>query len=153
MDKNTKRGVAVLLAASLSLMLAVACTTTPVSPVAPTATVTLKPTDRPPAAPTPTLEERRNQTPTDFGYNTRVLDGNIHVWHVPHCPPVPPATFVASIILTDLSSGSHLYLNRDGSVKASPLPDYRSAEAEELFAAVLGDTSMMERILVPFECP
>ena len=46
------------------------------------------------------------------------------MWHVPRCPPVPPATWVASIILTDLRSGSHLYLNGDGSVRDSPSPDY-----------------------------
>ena len=55
-----------------------------------------QPAPRPLPPPTPTLEERRIQTPTDFGGNTRVVDGDIHVWHVPRCPPVPPATWVAS---------------------------------------------------------
>ena len=75
------------------------------------------------------------------------------MWHAPHCPPVPPATFVASVILTDLRSGSHLYLNRDGSVRSSPGPDYRTDEGRERFAEVLRDSSLMELILVPFECP
>ena len=79
-----------------------------------------QPAPRPLPPPTPTLEERRIQTPTDFGGNTRVVDGDIHVWHVPRCPPVPPATWVASIILTDLRSGSHLYLN--GTVPSETLP-------------------------------
>ena len=93
------------------------------------------------------------QVPGNFGYNTRVVDEDIHVWHAPHCPPVPPATFVAPIILTDLSSGSHLYLNRDGSVRSSPGPDYRTDEGRERFAGVLEDNSLMELILTPFECP
>lgn len=107
----------------------------------------------PPPPPTPTLEERRVQTPTDFGYNTRVVDGDIHVWHAPHCRPVPPAEFVASVILTDLRSGSHLYLNRDGSVRTSPPPDYRTDEGRARLAEVLDDRSLMEVILTRFECP
>ena len=75
------------------------------------------------------------------------------MWHVPRCPPVPPATWVASIILTDLRSGSHLYLNGDGSVRDSPSPDYRSDEGRKRFTQVLGDGSLMELILAPMECP
>ena len=112
---------------------------------------TAPPLQRPPRA--PTVDERRVQTPTDFGYNTRVVDGDIHVWHAPHCRPVPPAEFVASVILTDLDSGSHLYLNRDGSVRTSPAPDYRTDEGRERLAGVLADRSLMELILTPFECP
>ena len=107
----------------------------------------------PPPPPTPTLEERRVQTPTDFGYNTRVVDGDIHVWHAPHCRPVPPAEFVASVILTDLDSGSHLYLNRDGSVRTSPAPVYRTDAGRKRLAGVLGNRSLMDVILTPFECP
>ena len=101
----------------------------PPAPAAPpalhTAVVTevAAPVRRPPPPPTrDTLEERRVQTPTDFGYNTRVVDGDIHVWHAPHCPPVPPAEFVASVILTHLGLGPHsyLHLNRDGSLRSSP---------------------------------
>ena len=85
------------------------------------------PTSAPLPPPTPTLEERAVQTPTDFGYNTRVVDGDIHVWHAPHCPPVPLATFVASIILTHLVSPySYLHLKRDGTVTGS---NYRTEEA------------------------
>jgi hypothetical protein len=106
---------------------------------------------RPP--PAPTVDEGLVQTPTDFGYNTRVVDGDIHVWHAPHCRPIPPAEFVASVILTDLDSGSHLYLNRDGSVRTSPAPDYRTDEGRERLAGVLADNTLMELILTPFECP
>jgi len=138
---KSRRGhwIAVVLAASLLLVTVSGCGETP--------------PPRPPPPPTPTLEERRVQTPTDFGYNTRVVDGDIHVWHAPHCRPVPPAEFVASVILTDLRSGSHLYLNRDGSVRSSPPPDYRSDEGRERFAEVLADRSLKEVILNRFECP
>ena len=108
---------------------------------------------RPPLPPTPTREEREVQTPTEYGNNTRIVDGDIHVWYVPTCPPVPPATWVASIILTDLRSGSHLYLNRDGSVRTSPPPDYRTEEGRERFAEVLEDSSLMEHILTFPKCP
>ena len=139
---------------------------TPTSDPLPTPTLTLKsptsvplptpttnlndPMSAPPLAPTPTLEERAVQTPTDFGYNTRVVDGDIHVWHAPHCPPVPPATFVASIILTDLGSYSYLHLKRNGTVTAS---EYRNEEGRERFVEVLEDSDLMELILTPFECP
>ena len=123
MESHTSFWIAVLLAAGLLLLSVVAYGVTPPPPTPiPPAPAAPEP-KRPPPPPTPTEEERRIQTPTDFGTNTRVVDGDIHVWHAPTCPPVPPAAWVASIILTDLRSGSHLYLNRDGS---SPAPDYRS---------------------------
>ena len=106
-----------------------------------------------PPAPTPTDKQRRIQTPMNFGSNTRVVDGDIHVWHIPTCQPVPPATWVASVILTDLRSGSNLHLNRDGSVLDSPAPNYRSDEGRDRLAEVLEDSSLMELILAPMECP
>ena len=153
MASMTKLGAAIWLAISLALISIFACAETPVALTPPTATATPDSFARHPTAPTPTLEERRNQTPTDFGYNTRVVDGDLHVWHVPHCPPVPPATFVAPVIVTDLRSGSQVHLNRDGSVKSSPPPDYRNAEAQDRLSTMLADFSMMGRILAPFECP
>ena len=145
-------GIAIWLAVNLSLLTVLACAETAVSPTPPTATAILEPTRQPPPAPTPTQDERRIQTPTDYGNNTRVVDGDIHVWHLP-CPPRHPAIFVAPIILTDLRSGSHLYLNRDGSFRRSPLPDYRTYEGRVRFAEVLNDSSLRELILTPPECP
>ncbi len=167
MESNTNLGTPVLLAAGLLLLTIIACEHTPESPapagetaspeartpspIPPTPTPEARKLPLPP--PTPTLEERKVQTPTDYGGNTRVVDGDIHVWHVPTCPPVPPATWVASIILTHLGSGSHLYLNRDGSVRTSPPPDYRTDEGRERLAGVLEDSSLMKTILTPPECP
>ena len=141
MELHKTFGTVVLVATSL-LLTVVACGETSVSPT---------PTSVPLPPPTPTLEERAVQTPTDFGYNTRVVADDIHVWHAPHCPPVPPATFVASVILTHLVSPySYLHLKRDGTVTGS---NYRTEEARQRFAEVLEDSALMERILTRPECP
>ena len=175
MVDRTMLGIATSLAGGLALLAVVACAASPAPPggtedgIAERATaepsgdetlagtgtaVAEQPTaQRPPLPRTPIQEEREVQTPTDYGNNTRVVDGDIHVWYVPTCPPVPPATWVASIILTDLRSGSHLYLNRDGSVRISPRPDYRTEEGRERFAEVLEDSSLMELMLTFPECP
>lgn len=110
---------------------------------------------RPLLPPTPTLEERKFQLPTDFGNNTKTVADDIHVWCVPTCPPVPPATFVAPIILTYLGadSYSYLHLNRDGTIKDIKVPDHPTNEAQERFDEVLQDTSLMEQILTSPECP
>ena len=152
MESHKNLGIAALLVAGLLLAIA-ACAETraPSTPIPPATSAPAPPS--PPLAPTPTEEERRIQTPMDTGTNTRVVDGDIHVWHAPTCPPVPPASWVASIILTDLRSGSNLHLNRDGSVRDSPAPDYRSDEGRERFAEALVDSSLMELILAPMECP
>ena len=152
MESPTYFGTAALLAGSLLLVAAIACAETRV-PSTPIPPATPLPAPTAPPAPTPTDEQRRIQTPMNFGSNTRIVDGDIHVWHIPTCPPVPPATWVAPVILTDLRSGSNLHLNRDGSIRDSPAPDYRSDEGRERIAEVLGDSSLMEFILAPMECP
>ena len=111
MGSNPTLRVVILTAVSVALLTVIACaeeyvppTPMPPAPPAPaapppTAVVTEveAPVRRPPPPPpTPTLEERRVQTPTNFGYNTRVVDSDIHVWHAPHCPPVPPADLRSS---------------------------------------------------------
>ena len=157
---------AVIWSALGMLMLAViACDESPASPTPtaaqPTAEARLTPEQaipeikRPSPPPTPTLEERKFQLPTDFGNNTKTIADDIHVWYAPSCPPIPPATFVAPIILTHLSSDSYsrLYLNRDGSVKDVKVPDHPTDEARERFADVLQDSSLMEQILTFPECP
>ena len=155
MELHKTFGTVVLVATSL-LLTVVACGETSVSPT-PTSAPLPAPTSVPLRAsvplspPTPTLEERAVQTPTDFGYNTRVVADDIHVWHAPHCPPVPPAIFVASVILTHLVSPySYLHLKRDGTVTGS---NYRTEEARQRFAEVLEDSALMERILTRPECP
>ena len=149
MELHKTFGTVVLVATSL-LLTVVACGETSVSPTPPSVPL-LAPPSVPLPAPTPTIEERAVQTPTDFGYNTKVVADDIHVWHAPHCPPVPPATFVASVILTHLVSPySYLHLKRDGTVTGS---NYRTEEARQRFAEVLEDSALMERILTRPECP
>ena len=138
--------IATFLTASLLLLAVVACAEPP-PPATPIPPATPLP------APTPTDQQRRIQTPMNFGSNTRIVNGDLHVWHIPTCPPVPPATWVAPVILTDLRSGSNLHLNRDGSVRGSPVPDYRSDEGRKRLNEVLADSSLMELILAPMECP
>ena len=152
MKAPTNFGTAALFAGSLLLAAAIACVDTraPSTPIPP---ATPAPAPTAPPAPTTTDEQRRIQTPTNFGTNTRVVDGDIHVWHIPTCPPAPPATWVAPVILTDLRSGSNLHLNKDGSILDSPAPDYRSDEGRKRFTEALGDSSLMELILAPMECP
>ena len=141
MELHKTFGTVVVVATSL-LLTVVACGETSVSPT---------PTSVPLPPPTPTLEERAVQLPMDLGYNTLVVADDIHVWHAPHCPPVPPATFVASVILTHLVSPySYLHLKGDGTVTGS---DYHTEEAGPRFAEVLEDSALMERILTRPECP
>ena len=75
------------------------------------------------------------------------------MWHAPYCPRTNAGSWIAPIILTDLRSGSHLFLNKDGSVRTSIRPDYRSDEGRERLAEVLEDSSLMELIITPIECP
>ena len=152
MESATNFGTAAFLVGSLLMVVAIACVETPV-PSTPIPPATPAPAPTAPPAPTPTDDQRRIQTPTNFGTDTRVVDGDIHVWHIPTCPPVPPATWVAPVILTDLRSGSNLHLNRDGSLLDSPAPDYRSDEGRKRFSEVLEDSSLMELILAPMDCP
>ena len=103
---------------------------------------------------TPTLEERRVQTGPEIGNNTKVIKGNLHVWYVP-CPQFPqlPIDWVAPIVLTDLNSGSNVYLNRDGTVRDSPKPEYKTEEGQTTLEAALKDSSVMEQVVARPECP
>ena len=118
-----------------------------------TEAVTPTPTSVPPPTPMPILDVTEVHTLTDFGYNTRVVDGDIHVWHAPPCPQIHSASWIAAIILTDLRTGSYLYLDPDGSGRKTPGTDYWSDETRERFAEVLEDVSLLELIITPFECP
>ena len=165
MELHKTFGTVVLVATSL-LLTVVACGETSVSPTptsvplppptsVPLPPPTSVPLPAPPSVPlpppTPTLEERAVQTPTDYGYHTKVVADDIHVWHKPHCRPVPPAIFIAEVILTHLVSPySYLHLKRDGTVTGS---NYRTEEARQRFAEVLEDSALMERILTRPECP
>ena len=80
-----------------------------------------------------------------------MIDGYLHARYLPPCEIVPsPAEWVASIILTDLRSGSIAYLNRDGTVKFT---DYRTEDGKAALEAVLAEDSVMKQIVERPECP
>ena len=109
------------------------------------------PTPIPPAIPT---LEGRVQTGPEIGNNTKVIEGNLHVWYIP-CPqnPDPPFEWVAPISVTDLNDGSKVYLNRDGTLKSSPKPEYKTEEGRTRLEAALKDSSIMEQVVARPECP
>ena len=147
---------------SVLLMAVFACADTSAPPTsAPTeAPLAVEPTRErtsPKPIPTPTLPP----TPTELSLqsrivpgaepNTRIVDRHIQVWYAPCEPTIIDA--VAAIILTDLYSSSRIYLNRGGSVRASPRADYRTEEGRARLWAVLADTPLMELVLIFPECP
>ena len=112
------------------------------------------PTPLPPVAPlpptTPILEERRMPAGVKMAHNTKALDGDLYVWYIP-CGN-QPATWIASIILSDLRSGSVVYLNQDGTLKTSPEPAYVTEEGRDLLEAALKDSSVMEQVVARPNC-
>ena len=106
----------------------------------------------PPSANTPTpFEEKLQSSPRSMEL-TKVIDGYLHVRYLPPCEIVPsPAIWVASIILTDLHSGSVAYLNRDGTVRTDP--SYLTEEGQARLEAALEDSSVVEQIVARPECP
>lgn len=108
----------------------------------------------PPSANTPTPFEKKLQSAPRSMELTKVIDGYLHVRYLPPCEIVPsPAEWVASIILTDLRSGSIVYLNSDGTVSSSAKPGYSSEEGKTALEAALEDSSVMEQIVARPECP
>ena len=85
-----------------------------------------------------------------MAHNTKALDGDLHVWYIP-CGN-QPATWIASIILSDLRSGSVVYLNQDGTLKTSPEPAYVTEEGRDLLEAALKDSSVMEQVVARPNC-
>ena len=88
----------------------------------------------------------------NWGNNTKILDGDLHVWYIP-CPPGPPVAWIAAIVLSDLSSGSHVYLNRDGTVKESSEPVYLTEQGKAKLEAAMKDSSIMEQVVARPDCP
>ena len=80
-----------------------------------------------------------------------MIDGYLHVRYLPPCEIVPsPAEWVAAIVLTDLRSGSIVYLNHDGTVKFT---DYKAEEGKVTLEAALEDSSVVEQVVARPECP
>ena len=101
-----------------------------------------------------TLFEEKLQSRPRKTELTKVIDGYLPVRYLPPCEIVPsPALWVASIILTDLRSGSVVYLNSDGTVKGSSEADYNTEEGTTELEAALKDNSVMEQVVARPECP
>lgn len=83
--------------------------------------------------------------------HTKIVDGYLHVWHIP-CDN-RPATWVAPIIVTELYSRSIIYMNRNGTVRESPKPEYKTEEGRERLQKALADRSTVRLIVTPPECP
>ena len=119
---------------------------TPIPPATPLPPV-------PPSANTPTPFEKKLQSTPRSMELTKVIDGYLHVRYLPPCEIVrSPAEWVASITLTDLRSGSIVYLNRDGTASRTK-PDYRTEEGKATLEAALKDSAVVEQIVDRPECP
>ena len=125
---------------------------TPLPPVAQFAPAGSLTPSAPLLPPTPTLGQRRSPVGPVTQNNTKIIDGKLHVWYIP-CPPTPPATWVAAMVLSDLRSGSFVYLNRDGTAKTRPEPVYLTAEGQATLEAALKDSSVIEQVVARPECP
>ena len=96
----------------------------------------------PPPLPTPTASDQK------------IIDGYLHVSYIPTCAlSSVPFTWVAPIKLTDMRSGSVVHLNRNGTIKASPKPDYKSEEGQATLEAALMDSAIVEQIVARPPCP
>ena len=125
---------------------------TPMQPATPLPPSTPAPGTPLPAATLTPFEVKLQSVPRSMEL-TKVIDGYLHVRYLPPCEIVPsPAEWVAPMKLTDLRSGSYVYLNRDGTASRFK-PDYRTEEGKATLEAALKDSSVMEQIVARPECP
>ena len=111
-------------------------------------------TPLPPSANTPTPFEEKLQSAPRSMELTKVIDGYLYVRYFPPCAlRGAPAIWVAPIELTDLRSRSVVHLNGNGTLKASPKPDYKTDEGRARLEAALEDSSVVEQIVARPECP
>ena len=86
--------------------------------------------------------------------DSKVIDGHLHVQYMPSCELMSaPATVVAPIRLTDLRSGSYVFLNRNGTVVTRYTPVYKTEQAQDTLEAVLEDSSLISQIVARPACP
>ena len=96
----------------------------------------------PPPPPTPTANDQK------------VIDGYLHVVYIPSCAlRSVPFNWVAPIRLTDLRSGSVVYLNRNGTLTERPKPDYKTGEGQAAIEAALKDGALVKEIVGRPSCP
>ena len=104
----------------------------------------------PPAPPVPPSAPGAGSVSAD----QKLVAGNLHVEYIPPCAlRGAPAEWVAPIRLTDLRSGSVVYLNRNGSLRESPKPDYKTEEGRAALEAALKDKALVKEIVGRPACP
>ena len=139
--------VAAWLAVVILLLMLVGCQWGIGAQVAPTPIPPATP--MPPVTPLPPSASGAGEVSSD----EKLIDGYLHVWYIP-CPqdPPPPFEWVAPIVLTDLRSGSHVYLNYNGTPKSRPKPRYESEEGQAVLEAALKDDSIVKQIVARPAC-
>ena len=102
-----------------------------------------------PAAPPPPPPQ-----PTPTANDQKVIDGYLHVEYIPSCAlSSVPFIWVAPIRLTDLRSGSVVYLNGNGTLREKPKPDYKTGEGQAAIEAALKDGALVKEIVGRPPCP
>ena len=101
------------------------------------------PTPQPPAPPLP---------PVPPASDLKVIEGYLQVQYA-SCPTWPSQTHsIAPIILTDLRSGSFIFLNGNGTLKTRPKPSYKSDKGKATLEAALKDDSLMKQVVARPSC-
>lgn len=102
-----------------------------------------QPTPQPPAPPLP---------PVPPASDLKVIEGYLQVRYA-SCPTWPSQTHpIAAITLTDLRSGSVIFLNGNGTLKTRPKPRYESEKGKATLEAVLKDDSLMKQVVARPSC-
>ena len=92
--------------------------------------------------------------PTPTAIDQKIIDGYLQVNYIPTCAlSSVPFTWVAPIRLTDLRSGSVIYLNRNGTPMDGRKPDYNSDEGQATLEAALKDSALVKQIVARPACP
>jgi len=108
------------------------------------------PKPRPPATPLPPSAPDAGAVSSDL----KLVEGYLYVRYFPPCAlRGAPAEWVAPIELTDLRSGSIVHLNGNGTLKASPKPDYKTEEGRATLEAALKDSALVKQIVARPACP
>ena len=90
--------------------------------------------------------------PTPAASDQKVIDGYLHVRYS-SCPRWPSQIdSVAPITLTDLRSGSLVFLNRNGTLKSRPKPRYESEQGKATLEAALKDADLVKQIVARPSC-
>ena len=106
-------------------------------------------TPMPPATPLPPSASGAGAVSSD----QKLVEGYLYVRYFPPCAlRGAPAEWVAPIELTDLRSRSVVHLNGNGTIKASPKPDYKTEEGKAAIEAALKDDSIVKQIVARPDC-